>query len=577
MDLGVASLLERYRSGELKPSDVAAAVSRRIDDGDRAGVWITRVDRDELAAAAAALDGKDPSLPLYGIPFAVKDNIDVSGLPTTAACPGYATVATRTATVVQRLLDAGGLLVGKTNLDQFATGLVGTRSPYGAPSSVFDPDRVSGGSSSGSAVAVAAGHVAFALGTDTAGSGRVPAAFNELVGVKPSRGLLSTLGVVPACASLDCVTLLTRDVADAALVLPLVAVHDPGDPWSRAAVHPVAPRNGCVAVPATSQFVFDEPEAEIAWAAALARAAECWDLVTVDIAPLLDAAPLLYASWVAERTVDLEEVLLRHPEGLDPIVADIIRSGGSLSAVEAFAATHRLAGFRRAADPIWAAADALMLPTTPGHPTHAQVAADPVGTNNALGRFTNFVNLMDLAALAVPGPRRPDALPSGITLMAQAHHDVRLLELGAQWREEAIDLSPPGSLRVAVVGAHLSGLPLNHQLTDRGARLVAATQTAPCYRLHALPGGQVARPGLVRVCDAGAAIAAEVWELAPAAFGAFLAEIPPPLALGTVELADGSAVTGFVCEAYAIPGAPDITSYGGWRAYMDSQAEAAAA
>jgi allophanate hydrolase len=470
---------------------------------------------------------------------------------------------------VERLRAAGALLVGKTNMDQFATGLVGTRSPYGTSPSVFDPRRVSGGSSSGSAVAVALGHIAFALGTDTAGSGRVPAAFNELVGLKPTRGLISTRGVVPACRSLDCVSVLARSARDAATVLDVAAAFDPEDPWSRREEIPTAPRHGRVAVPRDGQLAFDERDAATAWKAARARASDRWELVPVDIEPLLEAAGLLYDVWVAERTSALGAAIAAEPAGLDPTVAQIVRAGGSLSAIDVFLGERRLAKLRRAAAPIWEAADALALPTTPGHPRIADVAADPVGVNASLGRFTNFVNLLDLAAVALPGPRRPDGLPAGVSLVAPAFHDRRLLDMAAVWREE----EPPeshGGVHVVVVGAHMSGLPLNHELTRRGARLVRSAQTAPVYRLLALPSDGVPRPGLVRVAGGGASVQGEVWEMAPAALGDLLGSIPAPLGIGRVTLDDGEEAAGFLCEAYAAAGAADITAFGGWRAYLSA-------
>jgi allophanate hydrolase len=432
----IARLLSDYRAGTRRPSEVARELTRRIDDDDEP-VWITRVASDDLLAAARSLDDADRALPLYGIPFAVKDNIDVAGLPTTAACPGFAHLADHTATSVRLLLDAGALLVGKTNMDQFATGLVGTRSPYGACSSVYDPARVSGGSSSGSALAVALGQVAFALGSDTAGSGRVPAAFNGLVGVKPTRGLVSTHGMVPACASLDCVSIFAPGVADGAAVLEVIAGFDGLDPWSRRA--PARgedpPPRGRVGVPLPGQAEPEEGEAAAAWAGALGRAAAEWTLVPLDVTPLLDAAPLHYGAWVAERTSHLGAVIDSEPEGLDPVVAAIIRGGAQRTAVETFEAIHRLAELRAAAAPLWESVDALLLPTAPLHPTHDQVAADPVDVNARLGRFTNFVNLMDLAALAIPADVRPDGLPFGVTLLAPAFHDRRLLDLGEQWMD----------------------------------------------------------------------------------------------------------------------------------------------
>jgi allophanate hydrolase len=565
--LDVGELLLGYRSGELRPSDVAARICERSEEQP---IWISRIPGEELLRAAAALDRADPGLPLYGIPFAVKDNIDVVGMPTTAACPGFARVAEQTAPVVQRLLDAGALLVGKTNMDQFATGLVGTRSPYGACWSVFDPERISGGSSSGSAVAVALGFAAFALGTDTAGSGRVPAAFNALVGVKPTRGLISTRGVVPACASLDCVSLFGGSVADAARVFEAAVGFDAADPWSRREPPSVRPRSGRVGVPLPGQVELEEPVAEQAWQRAREQAGEQWELVPLDFEPLLSAAPLLYAAWVAERTADLQQAVEAAPAGLDPTVAGIISGGARKGAVEVFAAMHRLAALRAAAAPLWDQVDALLLPTTPLHPTHAQVAADPVGVNEQLGRFTNFVNLMDLAALALPGVERADGLPFGVSLLAPAFGDRRLLELGATWAGESADVRSIDTVKLAVAGAHMSGLPLNPQLTELGARLVQADRTAPLYRLYALPGGDVRRPGLVRVEDDGdgESIEVELWELAPAALGALLCGVPAPLAIGRVQLADGAEVAGFVCEGHVTGYAEDVTRHGGWRAYL---------
>ena len=559
--------------GSERPSETAARLCERIDRCDQS-VWITRVAPDDVLDAARRLDDADPSLALYGVPFAVKDNIDVAGLPTTAGCPGAAYVPDRTAPAVQRLLDAGALLVGKTNMDQFATGLTGTRSPYGVCSSVFDADRVGGGSSSGSALAVALGLVAFALGTDTAGSGRVPAAFNGIVGVKPTRGLVSARGIVPACASLDCVSIFAAGVVDAAAVLDVLAAPDPLDPWSRAGPGSPRPVRGRIGVPCPGQAEPEDAAGRVAWASARAQAAVAWALVEIDISPLLDAAPLLYDVWVAERTASLGAVLDADPEGLDPTVAAVIGGGAAVAGVDVFAATHRLAELRARAAAIWAQVDAVMLPTAPLHPRHDEVAADPIGVNDRLGRFTNFANLHDLAALALPGPMRVDGLPFGVTLFAPAFEDRRLLALGAAW--SGCDLPPSAASAVlAVAGAHMSGLPLNSQLTDRGARLLRTARTAPHYRLYALPGAGVRRPGLVRAPGAGASIELELWEIAPAALGSLIGLVPAPLAVGRVELIDGTDVTGFVCEGYAGAGAEDVTAYGGWRAYLDRAGAAA--
>jgi allophanate hydrolase len=565
---GVTDLLADYRARRRRPVDVASALLETIAKDD-APAWITIVPGDRLIESARALEAADPSLPLYAIPFAVKDNMDVAGLPTSAGCPGFATAADAHAPVVQRLLDAGALLVGKTNMDQFATGLVGTRTPYGAGSSVFDSERVSGGSSSGSALAVARGHVAFALGTDTAGSGRVPAAFNGLVGLKPTRGLLSSRGVLPACASVDCVSILAASVADAAAVFDVAAAYDPRDPWSRHMRSYAAPRRQRVGVPRPGQALPEEAAAERAWGEVLEAASEIWQVDEVDISALLETSPLLYGAWVAERTVDLGDTVATNPDGLNPVVARIVAEGAERRGTEVFAAIHRLADLRRESAAIWDSVDALMLPTTLSFPTHAEVAADPVGVNSGLGRLTNFVNLMDLAALAIPGRMRDDGRPFGITLLAPAFADHRLLELAARWAGEPVDVPLPGAVTLAVAGAHMSGLPLNGRLTDLGARLVGTRLTAPCYRLYELRGAAVRRPGLVRVSEGGSGIEVEVWELVPDALGALVLETPAPLSLGRVQLSDETEVIGFVCEGHAVAPCADITEHGGWRSYLN--------
>jgi len=555
----------------MRATDTARAVLERIERCEQP-VWISTVAPDELLAAAERLEHRDPSLPLYARPFAVKDNIDVAGMATTAACPGYARVADANAPVVDALLDAGALLVGKTNMDQFATGLVGTRSPYGACSSAFSSAHVSGGSSSGSAVAVALGLVDFALGSDTAGSGRIPAAFNGLVGAKPTRGLVSCRGVVPACASLDCVSVFSRDVAGAASVLRVIAGFDPLDPWSRRPPRALDARSRRIGVPLPGQALPDEPAGVVAWLASQARSGDLWDIVPVDVSPLLEAAPLLYSAWVAERFADLGEIIAARPDGLDPTVASIIELGGRRGAPELFAAVHKLARLARAASAgIWSEVDAVLMPTAPLHPTHASVAADPIGVNERLGSFTNFANLLDLSALALPGPLRSDGLPFGVSLLAPAFHDWRLLSLGAAWMGEPwVGPADASTTLLAVAGAHLSGMPLNGQLTELGAGLVREASTAPVYRLYALPGGHgAARPGLVRVASGGASIAVELWELSHAALGVLLGQVPAPLAIGRVELASGEQVNGFVCEGFAAAGARDITDYGGWRAFVE--------
>jgi allophanate hydrolase len=457
MTAGAASALEllgAYRDGSLTPSDVARALVARLHGGaDPRPAWISLVDPDDLLRRAAALDGRT-DLPLCGVPFAVKDNIDIAGLETTAACPGFAYVPTQTAPVVTLLLEAGALLVGKTNLDQFATGLVGTRTPYGACASVLDPRYVSGGSSSGSAVVVADGTVCFALGTDTAGSGRIPAAFNGIVGLKPTRGVLSTRGVLPASRSLDCVSLFTRDVADAALLLDVCAVHDPEDPYARedapAAASWGAGRPLRLAVPDADGLAALDGAARAGWERALARAAGLGaELTTVPFAPFAEAARLLYdGPWLAERYEGLRAVLATEPAGLDPVVAQVVERGVGVAGADVFTAMHRLAELRLAVRGLLTGVDALLLPTAPTIPTHDEVAAEPVAINRRLGTYTNFVNLLDLCALAVPVAALPGPPPFGVTLMAGAGADRTLLAIGAAWTARHLPADEPQITRL---------------------------------------------------------------------------------------------------------------------------------
>jgi len=528
-------------------------------------VFIHRVPKADALAAARVAQG-----PLAGLTFTVKDNIDVAGIPTTAGCPAFAYTPKRTATAVQKLLDAGGVLVGKTNLDQFAAGLVGTRSPYGAVRNAFNPDYISGGSSSGSAVAVALGCCDFALGTDTAGSGRVPAAFNHLVGLKPTRGLVSNAGVVPACKSLDCVSVFAADCHGALKVLEAIQGYDAADPWSRRAL-PIAFRAGKlrVAVPRPLEFFGDREYARLFDAALAQLGAE---RVEVDFAPFAAAQALLYdGPWIAERLAPLAGFLDAHAGDVHPATRQVLESGGRHSAVDAFRAQHRLAELKRAADAVWDHADVLAVPGAPTIYTVADVEADPVALNSRLGIYTNFVNLLDYAALTLPAGFRADGLPFGMTLIGPAFSDRALAALGARFLgEPAIDVAP-AMVRLAVVGAHLSGMALNGQLTGRGATRVREARTQQRYRLFDLADG---RPGLVRDGH-GACIAVEVWDVPLGGFGSFVAQIPPPLGIGTLALEDGELVKGFLCESYAVAGQREITSFGGWRNYLQSTQQGA--
>lgn len=528
---------------------------------------------------------------LQGLRGAVKDNIDVAGLPTTAACPAFAYTPTEHAAVVQRLLDAGAQVVGKTNLDQFACGLNGTRSPYGAVPNAFDAAYVSGGSSSGSAYVVATGQVDIALGTDTAGSGRVPAGLNNIVGLKPSKGLISTRGVVPAAQSVDCVSIFARTVGLAAQVLAVAMGHDAQDPYSRplqlaSRSFPAAFRFG---VPAPLTFCGDELARSEFECAVTRLTALGGTPVTIDFSPLAEAAALLYESaLVAERYAAIRPFFDAHDAEVMEPVRSIIASGRAYSAADLFDAQTRLRALGQRAAALWAGVDLLLVPTAPTHYRIADMLADPVALNRNLGAYTNFVNLLDYAALSVPSSLRADGLPFGITLIGPCGGDWQLAELGQRYHHatglaqgatgEPLPASVPipglraaPMVRVAVVGAHLSGMPLNSQLTERRATLMATAETAPNYRFYALPGTTPPKPGLLRVADGtGGRIALEIWEMPAEHYGSFVALIPAPLGIGSLTLADGSTVQGFLCEALATEGAQDITHLGGWRAYLAS-------
>jgi allophanate hydrolase len=569
--------------------DIVDEVLSRIASSPDPAIFISRVEASDLRDAARKLLARAPdplSLPLWGVPFAVKDNIDVAGLETTAACPAFAYRAEADATVAARLLAAGALLVGKTNLDQFATGLNGSRSPYGAPRSVFDPDYVSGGSSSGSAVAVASGLVAFSLGTDTAGSGRVPAAFNNIVGIKPTPGLVSAAGVVPACRSLDCVNVFAASVGDGVAVRRIIEGFDAGDPYSVAPAPrslPPQPRFGVLA--AKDREFFGDGDCATLYDQAVARGRTLgWEAVEFDYEPFLAIAALLYEGpWLAERLAAIEPFLDAQPDALDPTVRKLIEGARKFTAADAFRGQHRLKALLRAAEQEAEKFDFLMLPTSPTIYTVEAMRADPVRLNAHFGRYTNFVNFCGMAAIAVPSGFRGDGLPFGVTLIAPGQCDDALAPFAAAFhaasgcgagaaREMLSADTPPAAsdrIEIVVVGAHLKGQPLNWQLTQNGGFLVEATRTAGDYRLYALPETTPPKPGLAREPGfAGAGLEVEVWSLPPDAFGRFVAAIPAPLGVGKVTLASGRAVTGFLCESHALEGAEEITALGGWRAYL---------
>ena len=579
--------LEAYRSQGITVRDALHSLRLQLDSNDPA--WIYILSADELDAQISALTSTD--LPLYGIPFAVKDNIDVAGIPTTAACPAFTYIPSVDATTVALLKKAGAIVVGKTNLDQFATGLVGTRSPYGAVPNSFKPDYVSGGSSSGSGVTVARGLVPFSLGTDTAGSGRVPAGFNNIVGLKPTKGRFSTTGVVPACRSLDCVSIFSLTVGDAETVAKILTAFDAADGFSRALPYASnyfssKPRFG---VPLNPDW-FGDTEAELAWGKSISIAEALGaEIIPLEFTPMFTLAQLLYGGpWVAERHAAIATFMQGHADEMNSVVRTIIEKAENFSATDAFVSEYRRADLAREIQSLMSGVDALLVPTSPRHPSIAEVEAEPILVNSQLGTYTNFVNLADCSALALPAVMRNDGLPFGITLIAPAWQDAALIKFGKIWQINA-DLNlgvtnrkacsivskniiPEGYVRLAVVGAHLTGMPLNIQLQERKAVFVESTLTSSSYRLFALPNTTPPKPGLIRgkAGETGAEIIVELWDVPLEKFGSFVALIPAPLGIGTLTLEDGREVKGFICEGAAVEGATDITHLGGWRAYIKS-------
>jgi allophanate hydrolase len=597
--LALADLSAAYREGRATPLQVIEALLARVDEFTDRAIWISQVPRERLLEQARGLGVRDPdSLPLYGIPFAIKDNIDLAGVPTTAACPVFAYTPQQSAFVVDRLISAGAIPIGKTNLDQFATGLVGTRSPYGACRNSFDPAYISGGSSSGSAVAVALGLASFSLGTDTAGSGRVPAAFNNLIGFKPTCGRLSTRGVVPACRTLDVVSIFALSAEDAARVSRVAEGFDAAEPYSRsppvttAAAPAAAGRAFRFGLPRPRQLeFFGNAEFARLFDEAIARLQRLGgQAVEIDLEPFSEAARLLYEGpWVAERFLVIESLLGSNPEAIHPVTRGIIEGGARVSAADAFRAQYRLQALRRACEQVWRQIDVLVTPTAGTTYRIAEIEADPVSLNTNLGLYTNFANLLDLAAVSVPAGFTAGPRPFGISLVGPAWSDYQLLALAARLQRDAptgqgaLSLPLPAqsgaldapaaaadtpAVTLAVCGAHMEGLALNAELRRLGATLLERTHTAARYRLYALPGGPPHRPGLVRMEQGGAAIEVELWSLSAAAFGAFVAQIPAPLGIGKIELPDDRRVSGFLCEAYAVKDAADISHHGGWRKYL---------
>ncbi len=586
----ISDLLQGYRTRRFTPTQVIESAIRCANKAPERYVWISRLTRERLLDHANAVEQRSvDELPLYGVPFVIKDNIDLAGVPTTAGCAEYSYVPAQSSTVVQRLLDAGAIPLGKTNLDQFATGLVGTRSPYGSCRNSFNPDYISGGSSSGSAVAVATGLASFALGTDTAGSGRVPAAFNNIIGFKPSCGRISTRGVVPACRSLDCVSIFSLTSEDAVRVLAVVEGFDAEDPYSRN-LDDVPIRGERFGIPRRDQLqFFGDHEYARLFDEAIARIKSIGAPVSeIDFAPFLEAGRLLYGGpWVAERYAAVEEFINQHAGAMHPVTRQVIATGQSPSAAELFKAQYQLKSLKRATDNFWDLVDVILTPTVGTIYERASVDEAPLGLNTTLGYYTNFMNLLDLAGVAIPAGFRRDGLPFGVTIVGPNATDHALLALAGRLhrafvtRLGALDLSMPmvseassavarGFIEIAVCGAHMEALPLNHQLRDRGGYFVRATRTTPNYRLYVLPGGTPRRPGLLRVTSGGASIDVEVWAIRAADLGSFVEGVLEPLGIGKIELEGGAKVLGFLCESSGTKDAVDITASGGWRAYLQA-------
>lgn len=588
INLQLDALRNAYRDGHITPRQLLPSLREKAAAlNPDYHVFIHLLSAEELEPYLAALDGRDPgSLPLYGVPFAIKDNIDLAGIPTTAACPAFAYVPERSATIVEQLLALGAIPLGKTNLDQFATGLNGSRSPYGAcPNSVL-PEYPSGGSSAGSSLAVALGVASFALGTDTAGSGRVPAALNNLVGLKATKGLISTAGVVPACRTLDCVTTFTATAREASQLLALTAHLDPRDEYSRS--NPLwndgsafgTPRAFRFGVPRAQDLAFFGcPEGPLLFGDAIDQLkALGGEAVELDLSPFLEAARLLYEGpWVAERYSVAGKLMEQNPQAVLPVIRAVLAKAPVVTGVQTFRAHYRLQALKALCDRALVGLDCVLTPTIGRPVTLAELAAEPVLRNSELGYYTNFMNLLDYAAVAVPSGLMGNGLPWGVTLFGRAFTDQYLLSVAdALQRQQGLASPAPAAIahndraRLVVCGAHLEGLALNWQLKQRGARLVETTQSSPDYQLYALAGGPPYRPGMVRVKEGGVAIAVEVWELPSSELGSFLTGIPAPLGLGKVQLADGRWESGFICEPYGLDGAVEISHLGGWRAYLKS-------
>jgi len=587
--LSIEELHNRYQNGSLTPELLISDIRTVIETYDDYNIWIHVLSDAELEGYLSALKDKSPTdLPLYGIPFAIKDNIDLANIPTTAACKEYCYVPEQSAFAVQLLIDAGAIPIGKTNLDQFATGLVGTRSPYGAVKNAFNSEYISGGSSSGSAVAVSVGQVSFSLGTDTAGSGRIPAAFNNLIGLKPTKGRVSTSGVVPACRSLDCVSLFTLNPDDAVIVFDIMDQHDPADIYSRTNTTEKIHSSLKIGVPNKSDLEFfgNKGYEDLFEEFVKNTSKRSFEIIEIDFSPFIEAANILYQGpWVAERYAAIEKFIETSSELLFPVTKQIISPAKQINAVDTFKYFYQLQDLKKKADKLMEEVDFILTPTAGTNYRILEVDAEPIQSNSNLGYYTNFMNLLDYSAIAIPAGFDEGGLPFGVTLFSHAFEDNNLIKhakclldeqmetmgaTGFNWSSKYMpNDDETKTIDIAVCGAHLSGMPLNHKLTENGATLIKATKTADSYRLYALAGGPPYRPGLIKVDENGASIEVEVWRMPLSNFGAFMLDIPQPLGIGKATLEGGEEVNSFICEAYAIKSAEDITHYGGWRNYME--------
>lgn len=568
-ELTIDVLQKGYRLRQYTPEEVIQVIVKRALSDAGMNIWITPPSLERIAPYLERLKELDPmDCPLWGIPFAIKDNIDVAGWPLTAACPAFEQLPANHAVVVERFVTAGAIPVGKTNLDQFATGLVGTRSPYGDTHNALRPELISGGSSSGSAVSVARGQAAFSLGTDTAGSGRVPAALNRLVGYKPAVGAWPLQGVLPACKSIDCVTVFARSIADAETVDQVVRGVEVQDPFSlnRPLQRSILPEVWLLPDHTPEFYGPFAEEYTQAWEETKQSILRSGVTVKeVDVSLLQEAAALLYEGpLVAERWADLGDFVEEHPGEIFPVTETILRSGAKseFNASALYRAQHRLQEIKHATVNLLRGA-VLVLPTCGGTWTREQVLADPITTNSRMGEYTNHCNLLDLSAIAIPSVEVAEQLPFGITLFTLPEEE------GNMTRAAEFFMRQHRAVTFAVCGLHMRGFALEPQMTGFGATFEEEAETAEKYELYKL-ATVPPKPGLVRMKEGGSSIALELWQMPIAAFGAFTASIPSPLGIGKIELSDGRIVPGFVCEAHATEGAENITAWGGWRAAMAS-------